>query len=387
MQTAQRISNFRESVIRMMTRLAIEHNAINLSQGFPDFDTPLALKEAAVKAIMEGNNQYSPTWGYTPLREKLAELYTSYLGWQLDPNQHVTVTCGVTEAMNSAMLAVLNPGDEIIIVEPAHENYIPSAIFAGATPVAVPIEAPDYRLDPERLAAAVTPRTRALVLNTPHNPSGRVFDAEELTGVADVVTSNDLVLITDEIYDHILYDGRQHVFPGALESLRDRTITVSGLSKTYAITGWRLGYVVAPTQLSAAVRPVHDFLTVCAPTPLQVAAVAALDFPQDYYDSMLADYHQRRDMTMDILRKVGFTAPAPEGAYYVLADYTDVPIPQAAWDSMRFAVWMVEEMGIAVVPGTVFYSVPGYGDRSVRFAFPKRFDTLRAAGEHLQRML
>ena len=254
MQTAQRIMHFQESVIRKMTRLATEHQAINLSQGFPDFDPPLALKEAAAKAVMDGSNQYSPTWGHPHLRQKLAEQYTARLGWSVNPNDHVIVTCGVTEAINAALLAVLNPGDELLIVEPAHENYIPSAIFAGAKPVAVPLEAPDYRLDPERLAHAVTSRTRALLLNTPHNPTGRVFDAEELARVADLVLRHDLVLITDEIYDQIIYDGRQHIFPGSLESLRERTITVGGLGKTFAITGWRLGYVIAPTRLTAQCR-------------------------------------------------------------------------------------------------------------------------------------
>lgn len=387
MPVAQRISHFQESVIREMTRLAIQHQAINLSQGFPDFETPAAVKEAAAKAIQDGHNQYSPTWGYPPLRQKLAELYTDRLGWPVDPNIHVTVTCGVTEAVNSAMLAMLNPGDEALIVEPAHENYIPSAIFAGAKPAAVALEPPGYRLDPARLAAAVTPRTRVLLLNTPHNPTGRVFDAEELAGVVDLVTRHELVLITDEIYDQILYDGRQHVFPGSLEPLRDRTITISGLSKTFAITGWRLGYVVAPTALSAAVRPVHDFLTVCAPTPLQIAAVTALDMPQAYYDEMTADYHERRRVMMGILEEIGFAAPTPEGAYYVLAGYSGVPAPQAQWDATRFAIWLVEEIGVAVVPGTVFYSLPSLGEHSVRFAFPKKIETLQAAGERLRRLL
>lgn len=386
LQAAERIKYFRESVIREMTRMAMQYEAINLSQGFPDFDPPMELKEAAARAIMDGNNQYSPTWGYPALRQKLAELYTEQLGWTVDPVQNVTVTCGVTEAINSAMLAMLNPGEEIIIIEPAHENFIPSAIFAGAKPVAVPLELPDYRLDAERLNAAVSPRTKAVLLNTPHNPTGRVFDAQELAGLTEVVLRHNLVLITDEIYDHILYDGRQHVSPGSLEPLRDQTITVSGMSKTFAITGWRLGFVIAPTHLSAAVRPVHDFLTVCAPTPLQVAAVTAMNLPQSYYDGMSADYHRRRDMMMGILEEMSFTAPLPEGSYYVLADYSQAPFPEAAWDSTTFAKWMVREIGIAVVPGTVFYSVPGYGEHSVRFAFPKRFETLDAAGAKLKQM-
>lgn len=387
MQTAQRLSHFQESIIRKMTRLAIEHQAVNLSQGFPDFDTPLPLREAAAAALMDGNNQYSPTWGYVPLRRKLAEQYTSRLGWDVNADEHVTVTCGVTEAVNAAMLAVLNPGDEIIIIEPAHENYIPSAIFAGAKPVAVPLEAPGYRIDPERLAVAITPHTRALLLNTPHNPTGRVFDKEELSAVAELVVRHDLVLITDEIYDNILYDGRIHLFPGELELLRERTITISGFSKTFAITGWRLGYVIAPAKLSAAVRPVHDFLTVCAPTPLQVAAVAALGLPQSYYDEMTADYHARRGLIMEILNEMGFVAPMPEGAYYVLADYSRLAIPQSQWDSTRFAEWMVEAIGVATVPGTVFYSLPGYGDHSVRFAFPKKPATLEAARERMKQLL
>lgn len=387
MQTAQRLSHFQESIIRKMTRLAIEHQAVNLSQGFPDFDTPLALREAAAAALMDGHNQYSPTWGYVPLRRKLAEQYTSRLGWEVNADEHITVTCGVTEAINAAMLAMLNPGDEIIIIEPAHENYIPSAIFAGATPVAVPLEAPGYHLDPDRLASAVTLRTRAVLLNTPHNPTGRVFDQDELAAVAELVVRHNLVLITDEIYDNILYDKRTHLFPGGLEPLRERTITISGMSKTFAVTGWRLGYIVAPANLSAAVRPVHDFLTVCAPTPLQVAAVAALNLPPSYYDEMTADYHARRELIMEILNEMGFVAPMPEGAYYVLADYSHVAIPQAQLDSMSFAVWLVETIGVATVPGTVFYSLPGYGDHSVRFAFPKKLATLEAARGRMKQML
>jgi len=387
MHIAQRISNFQESVIREMTRLAIQHQAINLSQGFPDFDTPPAVKDAAAAAVQAGHNQYSPTWGIPALRQKLAEMYTERLGWPVNPNEHVTVTCGVTEAVNAALMALLDPGDEVLIIEPAHENYIPSAIFAGATPVAVPLEEPGYRLSRDRLAAAITPRTQALVLNTPHNPTGRVFDEEEINGVVELVLEHDLVLITDEIYDRILYDGRQHVFPGSLEPLRERTVTISGLSKTFAMTGWRLGFVVAPTKLSAAVRPVHDFLTVCAATPLQTAAVTALNLPQSYYDDMTADYHQRREVMMGILDAFGFQAPTPEGAYYVLADYSEMPVPQAEWDSTRFAKWMTAEVGVAVVPGSVFYSQPGLGDRSVRFAFPKKLATLEAARDQMRKKL
>jgi aspartate/methionine/tyrosine aminotransferase len=386
MQTARRVTLLQESVIREMTRLAIEHDAINLSQGFPDFDPPPVVKEAAVKAIRDGHNQYAPTWGIPQLRERLSERYTQRLGWSVDPAKHVTVTCGVTEAVNSALLATLNPGDELIIIEPAHENFVPSAIFAGATPVAVPLEAPDYRLDPERLAAAITPRTRALLLNTPHNPTGRMFDAQELVGVAELVLRHNLIVVTDEIYDRIVYDGRQHTPPGGLGPLRERTITISGMSKTYAVTGWRLGYAIAPSPLSAAIRPVHDFLTICAPAPLQYAAAAMLDLPQDYFDDMAADYHQRRAAMMGILERAGFSAPAPEGAYYILANYDGVPNGRGHANSTEFSLWMVKNVGVAVVPGTVFYSLPGYGEDSVRFAFPKKVETLHAAGERMLQM-
>jgi aspartate/methionine/tyrosine aminotransferase len=386
MQTARRVTRLHESVIREMTRLAIEHDAVNLSQGFPDFDTPPEVKEAAIKAIRDGHNQYAPTWGIPALREKLAEHYTQSLGWPVNAADNVTVTCGVTEAINSALLATLNPGDELLIIEPAHENFIPSAIFAGATPVAVALEPPDYRLDQDRLSAAITPRTRALLLNTPHNPTGRMFDEEELAGIIDLVLGNDLVLITDEIYDRIVYDGRKHQPPGALEPLRERTITINGVSKTFAVTGWRLGYAIAPKQLTAAIRPVHDFLTICAPAPLQYAAAAALSLDRGYYEQMSADYHQRRAVMMEVLDRAGFTAPTPEGAYYVLASYDKVPNPQANATAADFSIWMVKHVGVAVVPGTVFYSLPGYGQRSVRFAFPKKIETLQRAGEHLLKM-
>jgi len=386
MQTAIRITQFQESVIREMSRLSTEYKAINLSQGYPDFDPPLSLQDAAVDAIRQSKNQYSPTWGYPPLCDKLAEKYTSQLGWEVDPALNVTVTCGVTEAINSAFLALLNPGDQVLIVEPAHENFIPAAIFASAEPVSVPLQAPGYRLDPDLLEKAVTDRTKVMMLNTPHNPTGRVFDSEEIEGVIDIVLKHDLVLVTDEIYDQILYDGRRHQSPGRLGPLRDRTITIGGLGKTFAITGWRLGYTIAASKLTEALRPVHDFLTICAPSPLQAAAVTALNLPQDYYDNMVSEYHERRLLTMDILKKVGFLATKPEGAYYVLADYGNIPIAQSEWDSTRFAMWMLEHIGVAVLPGTAFFTLPGYGERCVRFAFSKKIETLRAAGERMSKI-
>lgn len=386
MQPAQRALQFGESTIRDMTRLALKHNAINLSQGYPDFDPPAAVLAAAAAAIHSGANQYTITWGYPALRHKLAELYTTQLGWNIDPDVHVTVTCGVTEGIVVALMATLNPGDEIIIIEPAHENFRPEALMIGVVPVAVPLEAPRYRLEPDRLAAAITPRTRAVLLNTPHNPTGRVFDQEEMAAVVALVQKHNLLVITDEIYNRILYDNRVHVPPGSLEPLRDRTLTVGGLGKSYAMTGWRLGYVIAPTALAAAVHRIHDYLTICAPTPLQAAAVAALELPESYYEQMTQDYHARRDVMMGYLEEAGFIAALPEGAYYTMADFSQLDVPQAKGDATRFARWLTEIVGVAAVPGTSFYSLPGYGNQSVRFAFPKRLETLHAAGERLVKL-
>ncbi|MBK8900211.1 MAG: aminotransferase class I/II-fold pyridoxal phosphate-dependent enzyme [Anaerolineaceae bacterium] len=383
MQTSKRLTLFRESVIRDMTRLALKHNAINLSQGFPDFDTPEPVKEAAVRAIQSGLNQYAITWGYPPLREKLAELYTARLGWNVHPDKHVTVTCGVSEGIITAVQSILNPGDEMLILEPAHDNFRPSAFIANAVPVSVALDAPDYRLEVAKLRAAVTPKTRAMLLNTPHNPTGRVFDQEEIAGVIEVVLENDLVLITDEIYDRILYDGRIHQSPGSLEPLKDRTITIGGLGKTFAMTGWRLGYVIAPERFAEGIRTLHDYTTICAATPLQAAAVAALAMPESFFEQTTSDYHQRRALIMEILTDVGFQASTPQGAYYIMADYSQLPIPQASLAPTEFAYFMASDVGVAVVPGDSFYSLEGYGRSTIRFAFPKKISTLEQAGERL----
>ncbi|MEZ4713099.1 MAG: aminotransferase class I/II-fold pyridoxal phosphate-dependent enzyme [Caldilineaceae bacterium] len=387
MQPAQRTHAFGESTIREMTRLAIQHNAINLSQGFPDFDPPAEIMDAAIEAIRAGANQYAITWGVPALRNKLAAHYRAALGWEVDPDVHVTVVCGVTEGLAAAFTAVLEPGDEVIILEPAHENFYPAAIMTGARPVAVALQAPAYRFDPERVAAAITPHTRALLLNTPHNPTGRVFDEGEVQAVIDLVLKHNLILITDEIYDRILYDGRVHKSPGSYEAVRDRTITIGGFGKTFAVTGWRLGHIIAPASVAQAVRKIHDYMTICAPTPMQHAAAAALNLPNSYYEQMTLDYHQRRDLMLGVLEEVGFRASLPEGAYYTMADYTGLDIPQAQWDSTRFARWLTTEIGVAAVPGTSFYTLAGYGVDSVRFAFPKKLETLRLAGERLAGMM
>lgn len=383
MRPAARMQQFEESIIREMTRHAMEHDAINLSQGFPDFASPQAVLEAAIAAIREGENQYTVTWGYPALRDRLAEVYSPRIGRAIDPNLHVTVTCGVTEGIVAAVMAVVDPGDEVLIVEPAHENFRPAAIMAGAIPVPVPLAPPDYRLDPELLRRAISPRSKALLINTPHNPTGRVFDDEEMGALAELVINHDLVLITDEIYEHILYDGRTHRSPALIPGLAERTITTSGMSKTFAITGWRLGFVLAPTQLAVAVHKAHDYLTICAPTPLQAAGVAALSLPQAYFSAMTAAFAERREVMMSYLTEAGFQALMPEGAYYTIADYRSLPVEQATWSSMDFALWLTKEVGVAVVPMTSFYSAPGYGQGSVRFAFPKRVETLHEAGRRL----
>ena len=386
MQPARRTDQFGESTIREMTRLAIQHQAINLSQGFPDFDPPEAITEAAIAAIRAGHNQYAITWGVPALRNALARHYTKTLGWAVDPDVHVTVTCGVTEGIAVVLTALLEPGDEVLLPEPAHENLRPAALMVGAVPVAVPLEAPAYRIDPDRLEAAITPRTRALILNTPHNPTGRVFDAAEIAAVTALVLKHNLILITDEIYDRILYDGRVHQSPGGIEALRERTITVGGFGKTFAVTGWRLGHIIAPSPVAKAVRKIHDYSTICAPTPLQHAAAAAMLLPESYYSGMTRDYHARRESMLSILDELGFTSSRPEGLYYTMAEYANLGIPQASWDSQRFAHWLTTEIGVAAVPGTSFYSLPGYGTRSIRFAFAKKLETLSAAAERLARM-
>ncbi len=385
MYPAKRTTYFNQSMIREMARLAIEHDAINMSQGFPDFNPPEVIVNAAVEAIRGAANQYTVTWGYPPLRQVLAEQYTDQLGWTVDPDAHICIVCGVTEGITTTLLALLNPGDELIILEPAHENFRPSALLADAVARPVVLETPGYRIDPDRLDAAVTPRTRALLLNTPHNPTGRIFDRAELQAVIEFVNRHNLILITDEIYDRILYDGQEHISPGSLDGLLERTVTIGGLGKSFAVTGWRLGYVIAREPLSAAIRVVHDYSTICAPTPLQAAAAVALSQPTDYYTRLREEYAERREVMMEVLDAAGFRATRPEGAYYTLADYTRIDAPQAKWRSDRFARWLTTDVGVAVVAGINFYTKDRdkYGDGIVRFAFPKRIETLQEVAKRL----
>jgi aminotransferase len=371
----------RESFIREMTRLAFAHQAINLSQGYPDYDPPREVIEAAKAALDSGQNQYGITWGTPALREAIAETLARRYGLSFDPDRHITVTCGVTEAIAVVLTALLDPGDEVLVLEPFHEGYRPQIQFAGGVPRFVPLQAPGYALDPERLRAACSRRTKALIINDPHNPTGRVFTREELEGVARVCQEFDLVAITDEIYDRILYDGRRHLPLATLPGMAERTVTVGGFGKTFAVTGWRLGYVCAPASLSGAIRTVHDFTTLCAAVPLQAAAAAALRLPEAYFEKLTRDFTERRALIVPALESVGFRTRMPEGAYYLLADFT-------AWnfdgDDFAFARWMPANLGVAVVPGSCFYGTPGSGKTTVRFAFAKKLATLEAAVARLR---
>ena len=378
---ALRAATFTESVIREMTRVAAQYGAINLAQGFPDFPMPAAMKDAACAAIRGDVNQYAITWGAPALRLAIAEKYQHWYQMTVDPEREITVTCGATEAMAAVFLALLNPGDEVIVFEPFYENYGPDAILAGAKPVFVPLEWPNWTFDPDRLRAAVSSRTKAIIVNTPHNPTGKVFSREDLTLIAELCISNDVWAITDEIYEHILYAGTHHLlatFPG----MRERTVTISGLSKTYSCTGWRLGYTIAPAVESVAIRKVHDFLTVGAPAPLQQAAAVGMAFDASYYNHMALDYRARREVLTAALRTAGFEFTPPDGAYYILADYTKL---SQAGDA-EFALWLTKEAGVATVPGSSFHSPRAAVPHYVRFAFCKKLETLNAAAERLARI-
>lgn len=380
-RTARRTRGFTESVIRDMTRVARSHDAVNLAQGFPDFPAPELLKEAACRAIRADRNQYAITWGARTLREALASKYARFYDFEVDPDREVTVTCGATEAMMSAMLAVVDPGEEVVVPEPFYENYGPDAILSGATPLFLALDPPDFRLDGDRLSDLVTPRTRAIVLNTPNNPTGRVFDRTEMESVARVARERDLIVITDEIYEHIVYEG-EHVLMASLDGMRDRTVTVSGLSKTFSITGWRIGTIVAPAELTDAIRKVHDFLTVGAPAPLQEACAEGLArLDSTYYAELVRAYRERREVLREALTGAGFRCSPPEGAYYILADYSGL----SDSDDRVFAKALARDGGVAAVPGSSFFRAEESAPPLVRFAFCKRMETLHEAGVRLRR--
>jgi aminotransferase len=377
---ARRTEGFTESVIREMTRLNAVHGGINLAQGFPNFSAPAALKDAAKKAIDADVNQYAITWGSKSLRDALARTYGELYAMQVDPETMLTVTCGATEAMISTLLAIVDPGDEVIVLEPFYENYGPDAILAGATPVFVPMEKPDWRIDPDRLRKAFSKRTKAIIVNTPHNPTGRVLTREEMNLIAELCERYDAWAITDEIYEHIRYAGDHHVL-ATWPRMRDRTITISGLSKTFSCTGWRLGYAIAPPAQTQAIRKVHDFLTVGAPAPLQAAGAVGMHFDPDYFNHLSMDYRARRAVLVEALDQAGFQFSVPEGAYYILADFSALADKM---DDVEFATWMTKEVGVATVPGSSFYHDRKLGASLVRFAFCKKFETLRRAAARLE---
>jgi aspartate/methionine/tyrosine aminotransferase len=383
-------AQFTESVIREMTRLAMEHNAINLSQGYPDFAAPEILKKAASDAIFADVNQYAITWGAKNFRDALVSKTKRFLGIDIDPEREITVSCGSTEAMIDVLLAVINPGDEVIVFEPFYENYGPDAILSGATPRFVKMRPPAdensfWSYDESELAAAFGPNTKAIILNTPNNPTGKVFTRAELEFIRDLCVRWNAFCITDEIYEHILYDGAEHISMARIEGMRERTIVINGMSKTYSVTGWRVGWAIAPPEATSAIRKVHDFLTVGAAAPLQQAGAIALHSPQSYYDRLAANYAEKRARLLKILEQAGFTVFKPRGAYYIMTDISRFPDPDpvrfaAGTKDVAFAKYLVEEIGVASVPGSSFYNDARDGANQVRFTFCKKESTL-AAGE------
>ncbi|MFL6215577.1 MAG: pyridoxal phosphate-dependent aminotransferase [Blastocatellia bacterium] len=379
---SHKAEQFTESVIREMTRQANLYGAINLSQGFPDFAAPEAIKLAACDAIMADVNQYAITWGAKNFRNAIAEKASWYLGLEVDPEREVCVTCGSTEAMMAAMMAIINPGDEVIVFEPFYENYGPDAILSGATPRYVTLYAPDWHFNEDELAAAFNDHTKAIIINTPNNPTGKVFSRDEMQFIAALCQKWNVIAITDEIYEHILFNGKQHIAMATLDGMRDRTVTINGLSKTYSVTGWRVGYTIAPPEITLAIRKVHDFLTVGAAAPLQEAGAHALRLPRDYYDRVQTNYDEKRRRILAVLKDVGFRCYDPDGAYYVMTDITAFGYT----DDVEFAKFLVKEIGVAVVPGSSFYHEAQLGRHQVRFTFCKKEETLAAAEERLQKL-
>ena len=376
---AERTVGFTESVIREMTRLNAVHGGINLAQGFPNFPAPAEVKEAAKRAIDADINQYAITWGAKSLRDALARTYAELYGMRVDPETMLTVTCGSTEAMISTLLAIVDPGDEVVVLEPFYENYGPDAAICGATPIFVPLRPPDFTFDPDELRRAFSSRTKAIIVNSPNNPTGRVFTREELETIASICREHDAIAVTDEIYEHIKYSGA-HIPIATLDGMAERTVTISGASKTFSVTGWRVGWIVAAPALTAGIRKVHDFLTVGAPAPLQEAVATALALGRPYYQRLAVEYRARRDVLVRALTAAGFAPNTPDGAYYVLCDIR----PFGFDDDSVFARWLVSEVGVAGVPGSSFFSRKELGQHLIRFTFCKTEDLLEEAGKRLR---
>ena len=387
---SKKVERFTESVIREMTRLSNEHGGVNLSQGFPDFPAPAAVKEAACDAIRADINQYAVTWGAPPLRQAIARDFSRRYGVPIDADQHVTVCCGSTEAMITTLLASVDPGDEVIVFEPFYENYGPDAILSGAVPRYVTLREPGpsaplgagWAFDPDELAAAFNDRTRAVIINSPNNPTGKVFTREELRVIAALCLKWDVLAVTDEIYEHIIYDGHEHVPMATIDGMADRTVTINSLSKTFSVTGWRVGWAIAPAPLTGAIRKVHDFLTVGAAAPLQAAGAAALGLPDSYYRELAAGYERRRDLLVGLLERHRFVCYRPAGAYYVMTDLTEL----GATDDVEFARELILGVGVAAVPGSSFYRHEALGRTKLRFCFCKRDETLHEADRRLARL-
>jgi aminotransferase len=376
-RTSQRLNHFTESVIRRMTRVANAHGAVNLSQGFPDFDPPEALLQAAEKAARQGPHQYAVTWGAANFRAALARKQSRFSGLPIDPDEHIVVTCGSTEAMMVAMMTVCDPGDKVIVFSPFYENYVADAILSGAEPIYVALRPPDFAFDPAELKRAFAQGAKALILCNPSNPSGKVFTREELLVIAELAEAFDAFVITDEVYEHILYAPGEHVHFAALPGMFQRTLTCSSLSKTYSITGWRLGHLIAAPEVISAARKVHDFLTVGAAAPLQEAAVTALELPDSYYGELQATYEEKRTAFLGFLDAAGLGYTRPDGAYYVMVDMSEFHCA----DDVAFAEWLARTVGVAGVPGSSFFREPV--NHLIRFHFAKRLETLRDAGERL----
>ncbi len=384
---SDKVEHFTESVIREMTRQAMLYNAVNLAQGFPDFTAPAEIKHAAQEAITHDVNQYAITWGAKNLRNAIARQMKAWQSIDVDPETQITVCCGSTEAMISTLLAVCNRGDEVIIFEPFYENYGPDSILSGAKPVFIKLRPPtipegEWSFDERELRAAFHNHTKAIILNTPNNPTGKVFTRAELELIRDLCVEYNVLAITDEIYEHIIYDGTQHISLAGLDGMADRTVTINGLSKTYSVTGWRVGWAVGPPHVTNAVRKVHDFLTVGAPAPLQEAGAAALGLASSYYQSLATAYCARRDRLMPALVDSGFRCFKPRGAYYVMTDVSTFGFA----NDIEFTKYLVKEIGVAAVPGSSFYDNPRDGARQVRFAFCKRAETLDEAGRRLKKL-
>src|SRR5437870_3875361 len=383
---SRKASLFTESVIREMTREAMKYGAVNLSQGFPDFPAPEDIKRVAMQAIANDVNQYAITWGAKDFREAIARKTKWYLGFEIDPETEITVTCGSTEGMIAAMMATVDPGEEVIVFEPFYENYAPDAILSDAHPRYVPLRAPDWTFDPQELRSAFNEKTRAIIICNPNNPTGKVFTRDEMEFIAALCREFDALCFTDEIYEHIIYPREgaeiQHISMAQLDGMRERTVIVNSMSKTYSVTGWRVGYCIAAPEITSGIRKVHDFLTVGAAAPLQSAGAYALSLPTEYYDRLQAEYRARRDLLLPVLANAGFETFTPDGAYYIMTDISAFGFA----DDVEFTRHLIQEVGVACVPGSSFYSIPERGAQQVRFCFCKKDETLELAAERLGKL-